>query len=407
MAEKEINPISFADERSAEIQLIETAIESNRKKSMMFQRLPFYLRRRSKSHEKRKKRRRNPRKKDRHGLRTHTWYAKRFEMLKTWNTSIPMKRRMKSSKFIYKSQHRGFIFDESYKKIVVYARPWKEMLGIDFSLENVVQEIRLEDSMFEAVVTTDYLVIISQRIEDIEEKMDPSLVEHYRPECCLSVMKADLLFSDELSERTVKFSKFLVSKRSADVNKALRERSDEIIYFRSVSENESGKVLLSRGRVLDFWQSILNVGIIPICVEELQRLALENDYIAYPFDYPNTRAYKAFEEAYIEPIKAKYDRTPRSKKMSFDTSTLYIHTERHVVLAGFELEKGSSDRGAFVFDEDKVVGRVVRSAFCFSKGLCKGLCYLYQAVEEGEEFYARNLNSASFNQIKITKIFGE
>lgn len=404
MVEKEIKPIDFVKERAMEIQLIEVAIESNRKKSMLFQRLPFYLRRRSRSHEKRMKKRKNIRKKDRHGLRTHTWYAKRFEMLKVWDTAIPLRRRMKSDKFIYKSQHRGFIFDESYKKVIIYNRPKDEIFGIDFSLENVIQEIKYENVIFEVVVTKEYLTVISLDFNRIKEELELNLVEYGRIECCLSIMKADSLFSNEINEDTIRFSKLLLSKRNIDINEILKNNSNEIIYIKSLSPFESGKIFLKRKMILDFWQKISNTGIIPVCVEELQRLALENDYMIYPFDYPNTEIYKDFEESYVKPIKDKYIRTPKSKKMNIDINSMYIHTMKEISFCIFEMEKGSTDRCAFIFDEEKIIGRVIRSRFCFTKGLCKGICYLFQDTEEEEEFYTKNLNSNSFNQIKIVKV---
>lgn len=403
MASEEIDPIGFARGRAGEIQAIEAAIRTSRKKSMLFQRLPFYLRRRTKSHEKRGKRKRCVRKKDRHGLRTHTWYAKRFEMLKVWGTAVPLRRRMKSSKFIYKSQNRGFIFDESYKKVVVYSRPSSQVLGIDLSLVNVVQEVRHGNGILEAVVTNEHLIVISMCSDEVEQEL--GLTKHGVIECCLSVIKADELFSNEINESSTRFSKFLVSRKNMDTDRVLKEGSDSIIYFRSLSKVESGKVLLKRTKVLDFWQDIVNTGVVPVCVEELQRIALENDYMIYPFDYPGTKAYEDFERAYVEPLVSKYNRTPPSKKMKMDLDSMYIHTEDLVVFGVFEMERGIADRCASVFDGDRVVGRVIRGSFCFTRGLCKGLCYLLQDASEGDEFYTRNAGSTSLNQIKIVKVF--
>ncbi|ADM11948.1 uncharacterized protein Eint_080110 [Encephalitozoon intestinalis ATCC 50506] len=405
MVEREISPIDFVEERSKEIQSIEAAIETNRKKSMMFQRLPFYLRRRLRSHEKRTRKKNRMRKKDRHGLRTHVWYAKRFEMLKVWNTSIPLRRRMKSSKFIYKSQKkRGFVFDESYKDIVVYKRPDVEISGIDFSLGDVVQRIQQKNIVFEAIVSERFLIIITSDLEEIEFGM--ILEEYGRIECCLSLIQVDELFLDEVNDETGRLTRILSHKEKGKIDRALSDRSSMAIFVRSLSQAESGKVLLKRNMVMSFWQDIVNVGIIPICIEELQRLALENDYMVYPFDYSTTRLYKDFEQSYTEPIKSKYERTPRSKKMALNMDLMYIYTSDPVVFASFELEKGRADRCAFIFDEnDTVIGRVIRGGFCFTKGLCRGLCYILCDVKEGDEFYSRNLNSLSFNQMKITKVF--
>ncbi|CAD26325.1 hypothetical protein [Encephalitozoon cuniculi GB-M1] len=404
MAEREINPIDFAQERAKEIQLIEAAIETNRKKSMMFQRLPFYLRRRLRSHEKRMKKKKRPRKKDRHGLRTHVWYAKRFEMVKTWKTSVPLRRRMKSSKFIYKSQRRGFIFDESYKDVVVYNRPNTEILGIDFSLENVVQKIKHGNIVFEAIVGKRFLIILTAGVEEAE--LNVGLDEHSRIECCLSLIQADSLFLDKMDDEAGGLSRVLSHKKKIGVDEAALGGYDAIVFVRSLSESESGKILLKRSMVMGFWQDVINAGIIPVCIEELQRLALENNYMVYPFDYPTCKPYRDFEQSYIEPVKRKYERTPRSKKMDLNTDLMYIYTEDRVVFAVFELEKGCAERCAFILDEDNsIVGRVIRGGFCFTRGLCRGLCYMLCNVKEDDEFYSKNLNSSSFNQIKITKVF--
>ncbi|KAG5860439.1 POPLD domain-containing protein [Encephalitozoon hellem] len=404
MAEKEIIPISFVEERAKEIQLIETAIESNRKKSMMFQRLPFYLRRRLRSHEKRIKKKKHMRKKDRHGLRTHVWYAKRFEMMKVWNTSIPLRRRMKSSKFIYKSQRtRGFVFDESYKDVIVYVRPNTEILGINFSLENVVQRIRHGNIVFEAIVSEKFLTVITPDLEEVESVI--SLEKHSRIECCLSLIQTDGLFLDEIDDAK-RFAKILSYKKGGGIDEIILHECDGAIFVKSHSGSESGKVLLRRNMVMSFWQDVVNAGVIPVCVEELQRLALEGDYMVYPFDYATSKLYKDFEQSYMEPIKSKYERTPKSKKMEIDIGFMYIYTDVPAVFASFELEKGHADRCAFILNEnDCIVGRVIRGGFCFTKGLCKGLCYVLCDVQEGDEFYSRNLNSSSFNQIKITKVF--
>ncbi|AFN83434.1 hypothetical protein EROM_080110 [Encephalitozoon romaleae SJ-2008] len=404
MAEREIIPTNFVEERAKEIQFIETAIESNRKKSMMFQRLPFYLRRRLRSHEKRIKRKKHMRKKDRHGLRTHVWYAKRFEMLKVWNTSIPLRRRMKSSKFIYKSQNsRGFVFDESYKDVVVYSRPDEEVFGIDFDLKSVVQNIRHGSIVFEAIVTEKFLIIITSDLEEMESIA--SLEEHSRIECCLSLIQVDGLFLDEI-DGARRFAKALSHKKKGQIDEAVINECDDAIFVKSLSESESGKILLKRNMVMNLWQDIINAGIVPVCVEELQRLALENDYMVYPFDYPTSRLYRDFERSHVEPIKRKYERTPKSKKMELNINLMYIYTDASVEFVSFELEKGFADRCAFIFNENEdVVGRVIRGGFCFTKGLCRGLCYILCDVEEGDEFYSRNLNSSSFSQIKVTKVF--
>jgi len=409
MNEKEINPIGFVNERAKEIQAIEAAIDASRRKSMMFQRLPFYLRRRTRSHEKRSRRRKNVRRKDRHGLRTHTWYAKRFEMVKAWGTSIPFRRRLKSSKFIYKSQSRGYVFDESYKKAVVYERQstlsFASVLGINLEMEDVIQTIVFGNAMLEVIVSEKYVVVISAEEESLKVCTE-GMAEHSRIECCLSIIKADEMFLDIAIEESSRFAKIYCNKRCLRVEDAVDGEVDRILYIRSMSEHESGKILVKRGQVMGLWQDMINAGMVPICVEELQRLAFENEYMVYPFDYPNSSLYKELERSCVDPVREKYERTPISKKMHIDTGLMYLAADGIVSFVVFELEKGHADRCALIYDEsNRLIGRVVRGGFWFTRGLCGGLAYVTNDVQSGAEFYLRNIDSKHFYQIRVTKVF--
>jgi hypothetical protein len=382
MDNQEINPLFFAKDRATEIQHMESAIETSRKKSMMFQRLPFYLRRRPRSSGDVARKKRH-RKRDRHALRTHTWYAKRFAMIKVWGASLPLKRRMKSDKFIYRSQHRGFVFDESYKKIVVYHRPGG-VAGVSMDHENVVQRLWHNESVVEVILTREFLVAISLGDVELRDVDGRLLEEHSRIGCCLSVLKADALFGERAGGE---YSKVLLELGRGSLNELLK--GDFIIPVRSLSESESGKILLGRTRAMDFWQKLVTAGIIPVGIEELQRIALENDWMLYPFDSVHTSAYGEYERALVEPLRAKYERTPRGKRTRIDVGQLYLHTGRRVKYAIFEMRKGCVERCAFIHNSSgEEVGRVIRCAFSFTRGCAKGLCCLHE--EAGGELHARS-----------------
>ncbi|ORD99976.1 hypothetical protein A0H76_2564 [Hepatospora eriocheir] len=113
----------FVNSRSKEIKEIEKSIETKKKQSLIWQRLPHYKRRRNRNYDKRHTKKVKPRKKDRHVLRTHTYFAKRFFMLKLKDKlSIPLNRRVKSDKFIYKFSLRLLVFDESFRGVFEYKR---------------------------------------------------------------------------------------------------------------------------------------------------------------------------------------------------------------------------------------------------------------------------------------------
>ncbi|RVD92192.1 hypothetical protein TUBRATIS_13210 [Tubulinosema ratisbonensis] len=98
--DKEIDPIEFIEARSKEINLLEENISKKRKKTMLFQRLPFFLRRRTQSYKPKKR-------KTRKKSFLTTYIGKRFFVTDT----LPIKRRLKSSKFVYKSK-KVFLFYE-------------------------------------------------------------------------------------------------------------------------------------------------------------------------------------------------------------------------------------------------------------------------------------------------------
>ncbi|KAK1350128.1 putative POP1-like ribonuclease [Hamiltosporidium tvaerminnensis] len=133
--EKEIDALKFITAREFEIKEMEDSLSKSTKKSQLFQRLPFYKRRRTRNYDTRNtpkihkkylkklylNRFRNRKLKFNY-LPTHIWYAKRFKMIDLFNSKLPYKRNIKSDKFIYKSLERGFIFDESFKRIAVFKR---------------------------------------------------------------------------------------------------------------------------------------------------------------------------------------------------------------------------------------------------------------------------------------------
>ncbi|TBU11303.1 putative POP1-like ribonuclease [Hamiltosporidium tvaerminnensis] len=133
--EKEIDALKFMTAREFEIKEMEDSLSKSTKKSQLFQRLPFYKRRRTRNYDTRNtpkihkkylkklylNRFRNRKLKFNY-LPTHIWYAKRFKMIDLFNSKLPYKRNIKSDKFIYKSLERGFIFDESFKRIAVFRR---------------------------------------------------------------------------------------------------------------------------------------------------------------------------------------------------------------------------------------------------------------------------------------------
>lgn len=402
MEHKDINVIDFIEARSKEIQFIEESIKTTNKKTMLFQRLPFYKRRRNRNYDQRKSKKFSYRKKDRHFLRTHTYYSKRFFMLNLGKVSIPITRRIKSSKYIYKSQERGFVFDESFRGGTVYDKDYvlgldaavdgysggafikshplgarhisvRDLLSqVDLSRYNEVQSINNE---YEAVVTKSSIILVGS-----------VLCAEGRPlECVFSVMKHDCI--------------------------------DQVLDLKSVYKNSSGglesyKIICKRSEAMDIYQRLVSCNVIPICLSEIHRLSLENDVLSV-YDNVSSSLYQDIEAGVNSEIVSKYERTPKSKKQSYDLDKLYLSKEKPVIYFIFRVAKGSVSNCGEIFDDDECIGRVVRSAYKFGEGRCFGLGFLKEAVASkakhllspGRVFFCRNLGQSNYYEISVTKIF--
>lgn len=371
MKKEEIKIEDFLNERTEDIQKLEKAINVSKKKSLLFQRLPFYKRRRTRSNIRKKMKR--CRKRQRHILKTHVWYAKRFKMIKINNISLPLARNLKSNKYIYKSQERGFIFDETYKTIKI-----KKINETNYNYleKNTIHLVKTEIGIIEIIITNNFL------IELLPEFFGSSDVE-----ACLSLIKVK--------------------------NNLLEQFSDNIehdlingipCFIKSSSEFETGKILLKKCDVMDIWKMMIKNGVIPICIEELYRISIENKFMIFPFDDINSFFYKHYEDKINDTFLQKYHRTPASKKVKINEKDLYIYTLKKIYYYIFELKKGVLSKNAVIYDKTNlIIGKVIRGSFCFTSGRSRGICYLNILTEQNFEFKAKNYNSDTIYNLIILK----
>lgn len=399
MEHKDINVIDFIEARSREIQLIEESIKTTNKKTMLFQRLPFYKRRRNRNYDRRKSRKFSYRKKDRHFLRTHTYYSKRFFMLNLGRVAIPVTRRIKSSKYIYKSQRRGFVFDESFRGGGVYDKEYvlgldagsgwdnesisasnplginhvstRDMLDrIDLSRHNEVQNVNNE---YEVIVTESSIIVVGKVLHATGEPLG----------CVFSVLK----------------------HRSIDQILDLKS-----IYMNNSDGLESCKVICKRPEAMSIYEKLISNNVIPICLSEIHRLSLENDAISV-YDNVSSNLYQSIEDSVNAEIISKYNRTPKSKRQSYDLEKLYLSREAPGVYFIFKVSKGSVSSHAEIFNDEECIGRVVRGAYKFGEGRCFGLGFLKKGLAPktepaiGRLLFCRNLSQSNYYEITVTKVF--
>lgn len=423
---EDINAVEFVESRSLEIQSIEDSIKKSNKKTMLFQRVPFYKRRRNRNYDKKKSKKFTYRKRDRNFLRTHNFYAKRFFMLKLDKTGIPITRHIKSSKFIYKTKDQGFIFDESFRGVSEYLlsdilnynnklekcennnilNNESELvaydtisnnknsilkhypLGIDEvsidDLKNLVDfkilnKIQYLNNEFEAIITESSFFIIGKSIKNLNP------VNYY---CSFSILK----------NKNVNLQNLI---KNFNVNKK------EVLHFLSFNnEIESEKILCKRNQVMELWQIFINNKIIPICLNEINRIYLESDKMSV-YDNIKSNLFLKIEEKINEDIIKKFERTPKSKKMDFDLKKLFLFSEPCFKYFIFQVIKGNIENCAEIFDDDKIIGRVIRGGYKFTNGKCYGLGFFTCEFNFknnnifDEVFFMKNLKQKNFYEIKI------
>lgn len=414
MEHDDIDASNFVDARAAEIQKLEETIQNTRKKTQLFQRLPFHKRRRTKSCDSRRTplkhtRRRAAKKVYEYPLlKTHVWFAKRFEMVHLFNSVLPLNRREKSDKFIYKSEERGYIFDESYKDIRVYERNEDKKFN-NFSLYEV-HTIRIEDDndflFCDFILTEKFLITVSYYSKLVDEYFC-NFVKIADLDCCLSVMKGSRHTFDSGIYQDLKRLESDIDSFIINLIEKKNETKDFLVPYLIIPKKndlETCKIFISRSNLMKIWQLFYNKGFIPISINELLRLSLENKKLIFPFDYPDNKLYKIYEESVFTKLKEKYERTPKSKRINYEKlniqSPFFLPEIKNVKICFFEADKGVFERLSILYREEDIIGYVVRGSYCFSIGKCRGVCVINDG-EKVENIMARNINTNVKSPIKI------
>lgn len=409
MSDEGINTIEFIKARSMEIESIEKSLSVSHKKSLPWQRMPYYRRRRNRNYDKRKFAKIKHRLKDRHFLRTHTFYAKRYEMLKTNEYSVPYVSRLKNAKYIYKSESRGYIFDESFRKVEV------SLIGENKNLENlenrklmnnmsleIKNKIQYFGNVYERILDNDKLISIG----DCEEKDSDKEYE-----CVISVLKKFDHKFKELNDVECKIFKNCYSESKELQKIDLTGGKCDLVNLSDLPKLESHKIFCRRTNIMLIFQRLINSGFIPCGLKDIERLALENDTMTI-YDNVNSKLYKTIDEAINEKIIDKIKRTPRGKKQEYDTNKLYIYEDAKILIYfTFVCLKGSCKSKGEIFVNGNCIGKVVRADYKFSCGKICGLGFLKRdvAIDEikNEKILCKSLGDRNFYEIKIIKFIKE
>lgn len=367
--------------RAEEIRLIEESINKNRKKNLLFQRLPFYKRRRTRSFA-----RKNIKKR---GRGIQAWYSRRFEMMKIEGVKMPIKRRLKSDSYIYKSFSRGFLVYESYKEVYVFEKDSGAIKGECFETENYVFSLI---SLGETVDKDCCIKQIDTAISVIGDTFKESGVYE-------TSLNADSEYKfyckiDEYIENWIIRDFKLIDEMPQ--NKII------FLFLKSEGSLESGKVFIKNCFLLKFFQKMTSRGSIPISIEELFRIGIEKKRLIFPFDCVETKFSREYERIMLEKNIKEYERKPKSKRAKNTFENVDFDKIENRTPIFFDVPKGCVDKSAVVLCGSKIVGIVLRSMYCYSIGQCRGLCFINKEYQSSA-LCVRNLNSDKLIPIKITR----
>ncbi|KAL6121831.1 hypothetical protein NUSPORA_01202 [Nucleospora cyclopteri] len=360
--ESEINVADFVNARGKEIQSIEKSLEKSNKKSLIWQRMPFYKRRRNRCYIKKCRKKFTFRKTDRHFLRSHTFFAKRFFMLKIGEKfSIPLQRRLKSDSYIAKSMHRGFVMEESFRPVFVSNSSKAASL-----LKN--HQFIKQANNYEIARENEQIYSIGEKIDQTFEKTNL---------CVLSIYKV----------------------------KNIQKAQWKLFRNKNSDEIETFKIICEREEIMGFLNDLIKISIIPVCLKEIDRISTENQALSL-YDNVNSDIYKSIQTAKIQRIKEIYEKTPKGKKVNYDTSKLSIESVEDPIYFYFKLIKGNAKDFAEIFYENILVGRVIRGSYNYSKGCSVGLG-VSEKINKDKlcKITIKNLDQNNFYPVEIYKYF--
>ena len=452
---KTIELKKFIEDRSNDIKEMMKSL-SPKKKSLAFQRLPYYKRRRPKtpdirnspkcknsSRTKFKKKKKNPQ---------FVYYAKRYKMLKmeidkenhnyaneeNLSYKIPYKRIVKSEKFIYKSNKRGYFADQTFlgfKTCHWTDFPIKIEKKLNFCEEyffgKLISFFRLGDyviyqdpeNIFSWPISSysdpkqDYIDnnIIFSVIEG-EKKLDKSMFN--------SLIATSEIDQKKDHQSTKNFNKqiyIMDSPKTIIKNtaiKAFKENIDGKCKFTKVIVDPSNeianhlpckKIFCHKKFAVKIIDLLTKNGFILMSLTEQQRLYLEKGHLMPYFDEPHTKIYEMYEKNIFGDLREKYERTPKAKRINYEKLKipffeLKTQKKKFTYLVNC-IKFGNIERGFEILDKDEnKVGVVLRGSFCFTIGKSRG--YVVSEKELNDEIYfVKNFKNNKKERIEITRKF--
>lgn len=436
-----IDAHEFVGERSNEIQELEKSLPSRRKKNMLFQKLPFYMRRRSASHYRKRKRNKKS-----------DYYGKRFSMIHVNGHKIAHKRFEKTFSLLHKGGN--YIYNMVHYHGYVYR--------IDYGVEQELKNYKYHD--------IDASINRKELNDDrscgqgryYTSNGDAHFTLHFNDEGKFHLFKTkktlilvtasvvpEFLQAKEILCETESIFEVLKEKELSrsgvyKLTNGTITKSDVMIddYFSSIQEDHVVKLNAEFSLVLIFsnlkkiFGNIIRVWTI-IGLEEYMKLSLDYGFFVFPFDDVNSDWYKQYEKEVFYEENQKYFRTPRGKRYDYlalkendnskmspcpanQTITKERDTQSNIFIFPykfpcalksqftylFKCDKGNLQRCARVYrmgDESVVCGYVLRGSFCYSVGKYRGIVVLWEAWDDSQAYFGMNIRSSQkYSLVKIS-----
>lgn len=448
-----IDTNEFISERTDDIREIEIYLESRKKKSMAFQKLPHHKRRRTGSFA--PIRRRNRKRSKDEWTFLHKYFAKRFKMVTLNKISLPLERNQKSHSLLHKG--KNFLFLTGLKCYIYRINDQYETLKSNFSskeaYENIdfrffqnLSEIDIENSSEFHQSKNNFNFYSPEKFSNQDKSTNfifknndiliiltfqvlPSFFQQF-----LLINKSDNVFQVLKQENEIKNSvlKIKTVKKTEEMNISDYfddyERSGDNMFFLRLVHTFPFMIVFS-----DKPESVtqyLTYNFFFISIYEYVRLYLE--YLMVPLYFRRKDLFEEFEKA-IETEKCKkWWRTPTGKRPNFLSSNENIdlkkelenktvHADilmRNQFIFPFKLPElnihnififktahGVLEKGSRVYikkdQEKKLIGYVLNGQFSFRLGVFVGFFSCLDFIKrENNDFFSideQNIFSETLN----------
>lgn len=366
-----INLEDFLNARNKEIETIEESIKNKRKITLKWQTVPHYKRRRNHSYIYRKKKFKQ-RSKQRFGMRSHVYFAKRFHMLmidSNLKLAIPWVRNIKSKSFLNKAYNIGFFIEESFREIKI----------VDNNNNNQLNNL-------EFICT-----------QDGEIFRNNNIIYHITGN--VTNIVTNCIFKLYLVNM-VNINKIMEVLKQYEVK--IYENNDKTDFFNSYII--IGNKNITMKLIIDLQKIYLRL----ISIKELEIIALEHDVMTL-YDRVNIPIYQKIDAEQYKQIKDKYERTPIKKKNQYniEKQLLYFNSTT-ISYYVFKIPKGKSERGAeIITDNLLIIGRVIRVGYKRTNGVNYGLLYFFNCENHyiNDTLYTRSLGKSVYYKIELIKLY--